>query len=107
MRLPQFTAEASLGKSSKHYRLSSGTSTSSATIAPHMVFGGIHWVPTEQVLVCWSDGICIFQTVFVNPLSLGPTSGVGVTGSGIVTGSNTGVTGRTGSNTGVTGRNLT
>jgi hypothetical protein len=96
MRLPQFSAEASLGKSRKYYRLTSGTSASSAstTIAPQMLLGGTHWVAAEQMLVCWSDGICIFQTVFVNPLSLGPTSGVGVTGSGIVTGSNTGVTGR-------------
>jgi len=101
MRLPQFTAEASLAKTKQHYVLSSGTTASSATVLPQIL--GVHWVPVHStvVQVCWSDGICTFETVVLDPLSIGtvgPTHGVvGVTGSGS----------RTGNNNGFTGRNLT
>ncbi len=66
MRLPQFTAEASLAKTNQRYVLSPGAAAVAGGVFPQNVtYAGGHVISYTDVLVCWSDGVCAFKTAIV------------------------------------------
>jgi hypothetical protein len=76
MRLPQFTAEASLAKTNQHYVLTPGVAAKAGGVFPQgVIWAGGHVINYTFVLECFSDGRCTFKTAIVSP-ALGPPTGV-------------------------------
>lgn len=63
MRIPEFTAEASLGKSHGHYQTLISTGSASSGLVPAQSHAGCYCTEPDIKRVCTSPGHCYNQTV--------------------------------------------
>jgi len=79
MRLPSFTAEAALFKSSGTYRTTFAPIGTGSGVSPQQLIGGLRWYLCWRCLICFPLGGCAWQ-LCCRPL---PASGL-VAGPGPV-----------------------
>jgi len=73
LRMPGFNAEASLAKINQHYALIPGSAGVAGAVIPQRSYGvavvGHQAVAHEEVMICYSDGICGFVTSIIGLIS--------------------------------------